>query len=527
MRDTRCHAIKLGWKELRNVRFTPYPVFPAVLIAMVPGLLTGALASSSLNFATVADGTLITVTDEIVTAVWPDCFYIEQQDRTCGIKAVPTASLSPGTTVDITGTLATVGNERQITTNVVTIKGTTTAAPAPLVMRCGDAGGAAMGFSPGVTNANGLYNIGLRIQLCGKVSEVFPDNFKLDDGSGSVKVVFDGSPPPQNGKTVVVTGISSVDNSSGFSKPLIRATGVTTWHKWFPKKIVFAGDSLSSGLDASEASKAFSSRLLERLRTTYPNSVFESRFLAPIGGSYITNIAAAINADVGAQPDLVIIQDAALGSGAGWLDGARTAIENARKHWPKAPRIYFCDSWNPIGAPAPCPSCIESVLSPQLAALCAEYGDDVRMVPIFAPGRAQDGYGGIQFRMYNPDGGNTWTLRWDNLQTTFPHVYNALNSGNVEELYLGDEYTGTGGPWITLWQSKIIGVTPTTITTAEPRGVPSGSYANPGYGKIAQSSYRRNGVLGDTLHPTNIGHEVIANALFTIIKSDIDAANPR
>ena len=182
---------------------------------------------------------------KVVTAVFSDCFYIEESDRYAGIKVVPIqmpAGLSTDKTVDVGGTMMTGGNgERYI--------GAATAMPngegrvVPLSMPTRSIGGGDWFYNPStgagqksvkawrlvkepggsyawdLGDVAGMNNIGLLIISQGWVVHTLADGFYFDDGSGfndgnpavpGVKVWVPTSVTiPEEGTYVVVTGISS------------------------------------------------------------------------------------------------------------------------------------------------------------------------------------------------------------------------------------------------------------------------------------------------------------------------------
>lgn len=63
---------------------------------------------------------------KVITAVFSDYVYVEETDRSSGIRVIPTGSftgLTAGMCVDIAGSMQTVAGERQISEAVVTVSG--------------------------------------------------------------------------------------------------------------------------------------------------------------------------------------------------------------------------------------------------------------------------------------------------------------------------------------------------------------------------------------------------------------------
>jgi hypothetical protein len=71
----------------------------------------------------VADDVEVTLKDVVVSAVFNGFFYVEDRDRTGGLRVVSTASVHEGDAVTITGTMATVDGERRIEQAVVVALG--------------------------------------------------------------------------------------------------------------------------------------------------------------------------------------------------------------------------------------------------------------------------------------------------------------------------------------------------------------------------------------------------------------------
>ena len=480
--------------------------------------------------AEVEDAEGVSYTDRIVTAAWPGFFYVQQDDRAYGIRVDSGVSVAPGDRVTVTGPLNTPDGERTLTASNVEITSHGNPLPQPLYIRIPDLAGGSLGNNPGLPDATTLYNVGLLVKASGRVAEMGDGWLRIENGGGSVKVLYDGPTPPKVGGWARVTGISSIDASGSSPIPLIRGTAVTGWPGWFPHSIVFVGDSLTDGLDASAPDKVFNKQLLGMLQAAYPGEQIQSRVVFGVSGGSISNMLAGILADAGEAPDTVVIQDAAIPQVGGWIDTARQVIDACRTHWGKTPRIYFCDPWNPIDAPALLPAdSIDGTLSPQLAALCAEYGDDVRFVPILAAGRTADGYGGVHLRVWNPDGGKTWYVGSSYaLDKRFPRIFGVLSSGNAEDLYFGDMDMGTTGPWWSIWRSRIVSATPTAITVEDARGEVRGASDSLSPGAIGNLAYRRTNEIGDTLHPTDAGHRVIAETIFGVMEmKGIHAAGRR
>ncbi len=184
-----------------------------------------------------ADNTKIALVGSVVSASFTDYFYIEAQDRSCGIRVEKSShGRSPGQGVDVSGIVKTNSDgERYIEASTLSPAGGGTIRALEMVGR--SIGGGAGGGQPGVIGGIGLNNIGLLISTAGKVTHSESGFFYVDDGSGrldnsgfaGVKVLPCGlSVPPVNSR-VVVAGVSSCFRDGTDLHPQIRATAITPY----------------------------------------------------------------------------------------------------------------------------------------------------------------------------------------------------------------------------------------------------------------------------------------------------------
>lgn len=172
-----------------------------------------------------ADNSAVTVTAKPATAALGTAFYVEDADRTSGIRAVKSGEpITVGLNTDISGTIQTnADGERYIdASDVVQYPGAVVRA---LAASNRAQGGADFAYSPatgagqqGISGAAGLNNIGLLMTTFGTVTRVGTGYLYIDDGSNlsdgvaggapGVKVVCDSSAYAP-GDFVVVTGIVS------------------------------------------------------------------------------------------------------------------------------------------------------------------------------------------------------------------------------------------------------------------------------------------------------------------------------
>ena len=180
---------------------------------------------SSIAFAKAEpDGTMVALEDRIVAAGFSDCIYIEDPDKTSGIKVAATG-IGERAVVDLAGYLSTVNGERQVSAYSISAPSSTDV-PDPLALVNAALGGGSLNaYTPGITNGVGVHNIGLLVATWGKVLQSEGGWFVISDGStAGLKVkVPSGVDAPPAPKYVIVTGISSVESSGGTVTRLLRA----------------------------------------------------------------------------------------------------------------------------------------------------------------------------------------------------------------------------------------------------------------------------------------------------------------
>ncbi|MDH7482938.1 MAG: family 10 glycosylhydrolase [Armatimonadota bacterium] len=152
-----------------------------------------------------SDNVTVQLKKVIVTAgsdQFSGCFYIEDKDRSSGIKVQTTDTVSEGSLVSITGTMATnTLGERYIKNPKIRIISTGNQLPAPLALLTKAVGGGDWYYNPttgrgqqGVNGGVGLNNVGLLVRVFGKVTRVnttekwfyIDDGCGLNDGSGNI-----------------------------------------------------------------------------------------------------------------------------------------------------------------------------------------------------------------------------------------------------------------------------------------------------------------------------------------------------
>ncbi len=152
----------------------------------------------------------------IVTASFSDCFYIENENRTIGIRVQPGATVAVNTAVTVEGVMGTTPDlERVVLGQVTSFNGASTVTPLGITNKA--LGGADWRYEPttqtgqrGVYGGTGQNNIGLLVRIWGKFTPINKYSFLVNDGSGPVLCqVPDNVDLDPDWQFVRVTGISS------------------------------------------------------------------------------------------------------------------------------------------------------------------------------------------------------------------------------------------------------------------------------------------------------------------------------
>ncbi len=184
-----------------------------------------------------SNGTAVNIPSAVVTAVFPEYFYIQSASRAAGLRvASMPQGLARGALVSVSGTVQTTPDqEKQVIASSVTVSGQ--GAAGSLVMRLETLGGADLAFSAvsgagqsGVSGGFGLNNVGLLVRVCGRVVSAGQGVFYVSDGSSvqdisgqkGVRVLLESAALPVVGSTVVVTGISSCVLDQGEIQRVVR-----------------------------------------------------------------------------------------------------------------------------------------------------------------------------------------------------------------------------------------------------------------------------------------------------------------
>lgn len=166
-----------------------------------------------------ADGAYISVADTVVTRAFDGYFYIEQTDRTSGMRVQWPGAVTPGRMVSVKGTLETRnGIERQIRATSVTLGDPASVEPVGMLLR--SLVGSHLGYDPGppasgqmgMAGGFGPNNVGLLVRVWGLGMPSASVGFGLEDGSGRCIQVQtpNGVAIGAEGRLAQVTGVCSI-----------------------------------------------------------------------------------------------------------------------------------------------------------------------------------------------------------------------------------------------------------------------------------------------------------------------------
>jgi len=169
-----------------------------------------------------SNGSGVSVSGQVVTAVFPNRVYLEAPDRSAGIGLETTTQLEVGDEVSASGIVTTENGERVIVANTCDITAYKKTVPKPLGMRTKCITGSGI-------NPDGPDNGGLLIRIWGTVtyrgsgssSAYVDDGSQLNDGNSlgrdgaaviGVRVILPAQVPAlSQGDYVIVTGISACE----------------------------------------------------------------------------------------------------------------------------------------------------------------------------------------------------------------------------------------------------------------------------------------------------------------------------
>lgn len=184
-----------------------------------PTSIPEALALSDNTAVSIEKSTVTAGTSEIGGAC-----YIEEPDRSVGIRVATGAAVNRGDTVIVTGKMSTNDQgERQIIADFVSATQPALTTPKPLFISNNNLGGKAYNsLTQGAWQGSGLYNIGLLVTCFGSITAQGTDYFYIDDGSnlqdgsGNTGIRIDAAGLTLPTHTyAIVTGISTLRMVNG------------------------------------------------------------------------------------------------------------------------------------------------------------------------------------------------------------------------------------------------------------------------------------------------------------------------
>lgn len=203
-------------------------------------VVSEAVTSSGVTVAYVADsiGAAKSYPDETpvyvgavaLAAILDGSAYVQQPDRSSGIRLEGAFGLPNAAGVDVFGRLALGENGERMLVDVLTIPNPSVETPVPLTLALRMLGGGPLNdYTPGVTSGIGLNTLGLLVDVYGMVAETQTGGFYLNVGSlqspGLWVELLNGT--AAQGNWVRVLGVSSSQKVEGDIVPTIRALSVT------------------------------------------------------------------------------------------------------------------------------------------------------------------------------------------------------------------------------------------------------------------------------------------------------------
>lgn len=179
------------------------------------------------------DGSAVQISGKPASAKIGTAFWIEEADRSSGIKVNSAMSVTAGTLITVVGRMASSQGERFLDQPAPSV-GSGVTAPPPVALGSRALGGAALNaYTPGVAGGLGPNNIGLLVKTWGRVTQTGADYFYINDGANLMDGTTTGGAPNVGvrvlsapgallpGDFVIVTGISSSFGVSGQIRPVV------------------------------------------------------------------------------------------------------------------------------------------------------------------------------------------------------------------------------------------------------------------------------------------------------------------
>lgn len=141
------------------------------------------------------DGTYLTLPQKVVTAVFPGYFYVEESDRSAGVRVISSRYIAVGKVINISGAnITTIDGEKCLTNCTLQIASNPTTQIAPLGMTNKSLGAGNWAWENdgssrgqiGVEGGIGLNNVGLLVRIWGRITHIDAQRrwYVIDDGTG-------------------------------------------------------------------------------------------------------------------------------------------------------------------------------------------------------------------------------------------------------------------------------------------------------------------------------------------------------
>lgn len=216
------------------------------LLACCCACLAGTIGEAKRD---VRDGNPVALQGVVVTAVFPGSIYVEQTDRSAGIRIDTTQPFSEGDIVNIEAPIETdCHDERYIDGRAqypTIVPGKLTIKPVGLTSRAFVGGNAGL-FQKGIPGDPNLNTVGLLVTVWGPVSSfdysASPGWFKIGDGRGpEIKVIApSGAKLDTDWAYVSLTGICSVEKVNGQMIRVLKvrhSSDVTSHKSWAAERL--------------------------------------------------------------------------------------------------------------------------------------------------------------------------------------------------------------------------------------------------------------------------------------------------
>lgn len=250
-----------------NLRKNLMAVIQLFVLAVISTNTTAAMTIAQVKMS--PDGTEVNLTAKSVSFAQTDLFYIEEEDRSCGLLvAKPDHKLAAGFKADVTGTMKTnADGERYIDGQTALRAGSEFERINPLLVNCKSIGGSDWHYDPntgagqrGIDNGTGLNNIGLLVKVAGNVTYVDRVNgiAYIDDGSAltdgntlvsgcsaaiGVRVILPpGTSMSQENSSVQFVGVVSTTCVNDVMVPVLKPSSYTGEMQYIPAGTFMMGN---------------------------------------------------------------------------------------------------------------------------------------------------------------------------------------------------------------------------------------------------------------------------------------------